>query len=73
MVYEASNYSCVSCGIKFNVPENWDKKSCIYNDLGICLEIDHIIPVSKGGSDGIENKQALCWTCNNRKSNIYNV
>jgi len=71
-VYEACNYSCASCGIKFSVPENWDKKSCLYDVDGVCLEVDHIIPVSRGGSDKIENKQALCWKCNNKKSNTYN-
>jgi len=32
------------------------------------LEIDHIHPLSKGGSDELENKQALCQVCNNKKS-----
>jgi hypothetical protein len=39
-----------------------DKKEMIFN-------IDHIIPVSKGGSNDIDNLQITCKDCNSLKSN----
>ena len=33
------------------------------------LEVDHIVPVSKGGSDHMENLQLLCGHCNRTKGN----
>jgi 5-methylcytosine-specific restriction endonuclease McrA len=35
----------------------------------LLLEVDHVIPVSKGGLSTPENLQALCWRCNRSKSN----
>jgi hypothetical protein len=31
------------------------------------LELDHIIPVCRGGSDESDNLQTLCWDCNRGK------
>jgi len=34
-------------------------------------EIDHIVPVSKGGSDSLPNLQPLYWENNRKKGNKY--
>lgn len=31
---------------------------------------DHRVPVSRGGSDGIENLERICWQCNLSKSSM---
>lgn len=51
------NYACRNCGVS------------IQDEPHLLLEIDHIIPVSKGGMTSRENLQTLCWKCNRSKSN----
>ena len=51
------NYTCCTCGNSTHVEPN------------LLLEIDHIIPVSKGGQTEEMNLQTLCWKCNRAKSN----
>ena len=31
------------------------------------LEIDHVVPLARGGSNRLENLQLLCQDCNRRK------
>lgn len=55
--------------------KNRDNHMCQYCSVSLAaephllLEVDHIIPVSKGGLSVIENLQTLCWRCNRSKSN----
>ena len=51
------NFTCRNCG------------NSVYIEPNLLLEIDHIIPVSKGGCTTEDNLQTLCWKCNRAKSN----
>lgn len=56
-IKKRDNFTCCSCG------------NSIYKEPNLLLEIDHIVPVSKGGCTVKENLQTLCWKCNRAKSN----
>ena len=51
-IYERDNYRCRCCGRSQNEVD---------------LEIDHIVPIAKGGKSTSDNLQTLCTECNRRK------
>lgn len=53
-IYERDHYRCKKCGKKQYQTD---------------LEIDHIIPISKGGKTEYNNLQTLCRKCNKEKGN----
>jgi len=48
-------YTCLNCGVSLAAEPH------------LLLEVDHIVPVSKGGLSVPENLQTLCWKCNRSK------
>ncbi len=51
-VLKRAKFHCELCGVSA------DEKA---------LEVDHILPRNKGGSDDLENLQSLCYSCNSMK------
>nr|DAQ23896.1 MAG TPA: TM2 domain [Caudoviricetes sp.] len=54
-IKERDNYTCQCCGVS------------VEQEPHLLLEIDHIVPVSKGGLTTEDNLQTLCWRCNRSK------
>lgn len=54
-IKERDHYACRSCGVSLAAEPH------------LLLEVDHILPVSRGGLSMPENLQTLCWKCNRSK------
>ena len=56
-IKQRDDFTCCNCG------------NSVKEEPNLLLEIDHIIPVSKGGCTVEDNLQTLCWRCNRSKGN----
>lgn len=54
-ILQRDNHRCVVCGASPS------------KDTSVTLEVDHISPVAKGGSDSPDNLRTLCHACNQGK------
>lgn len=54
-IKKRDNFTCCNCG------------NSTHNEANLLLEIDHIVPISKGGFTEESNLQTLCWKCNRSK------
>jgi len=52
LIFERDDNTCYICGKQFNSKD---------------LEVDHIMPLSKGGSNSYHNLKTLCKECNRKK------
>ena len=54
-ILKSTGGKCACCGCKLTTKT---------------LTVEHIIPISRGGKNDMENLTALCETCNKDKSNL---
>jgi hypothetical protein len=54
-ILERDDHTCTICGVSLR------------DEPHLLLEVDHIIPISKGGLTTVDNLQTLCWRCNRSK------
>lgn len=70
-VFYHKGIECVNCGRKAtqialgekNGNLHWD----LYDDSFYPLTVDHIVPKCRGGGEELENKQPMCFGCNQKK------
>jgi 5-methylcytosine-specific restriction endonuclease McrA len=76
-VYQRSDFRCCHCQVEFPPPPGYHGQHALWRHVPNprhgrrpvthTLDLDHIIPRDRGGKFTLENLQALCTRCNNRK------
>lgn len=70
--YERDEWTCQYCGLVFDPKQTWTPNTVApwmnHPTLSfIFLELDHIHPLSRGGTNDLDNLRAACSPCNRRK------
>jgi 5-methylcytosine-specific restriction endonuclease McrA len=61
VVFDRDNWACQRCGCR-------TPPSLRGTHVADAPELDHIVPLARGGTHTFDNVQLLCRQCNNRKS-----
>lgn len=68
-VFREDGLVCRICGIKGHRRPFGKGGYGYYTDIeNVYMSIDHIVPVSKGGTNERSNLRVLCTRCNSKKS-----
>ncbi|CAN5308637.1 HNH endonuclease [soil metagenome] len=63
-IFERNGYTCQLCGAGPSDPDPFNPSRKVR------LHVDHVIPISQGGTDDKDNLRVLCSACNQGRANI---
>ena len=66
-IYERDSGTCYLCGCTCNFNDWKPGKIRKWSAGDTYPTIDHVIPISKGGTDTLDNVRLACWKCNMSK------
>src|SRR2546425_5222400 len=68
MVIRRDRYRCRTCGQSGRFPHRQRGMPFVPSGPSVGLHVDHIVPLSKGGTNDVTNLQTLCKRCHELKT-----
>ena len=76
LVYERDGFTCQICGVETLDPRLAGRERVMggrtvrvltQSEVDRIREVDHVVPLARGGTDELENLQVACHRCNRLK------
>lgn len=68
LLFKINKMAFINSGSRYRIYKR-DNHRCLKCGCPHSLTIDHVIPLSKGGKNHVDNYQTLCRKCNSKKGN----